>query len=106
MSAFGTSRATSLMNDSSEGTDRKRLDVPPRIVKDRHVGVTEGVDGLLAIADDEDRGGDRTGGGKTGAFAPGLHQQRDQLPLRAARVLEFVDEHVVIARLEAVAALT
>ena len=39
------------------------------------------------------------------AFAPRLDEQRHQLPLRAARVLEFVDEHVVIARLEAVAAL-
>ena len=34
-----------------------------------------------------------------------LDQQRHELPLRAARVLELVDEHVVIARLEAVAAL-
>ena len=33
-------------------------------------------------------------------FAPRLHQQRDQLPLRAARVLELVHEHVVVARLE------
>ena len=39
------------------------------------------------------------------ALAPRTHQQRDQLPLQAAGVLELVDQHVVIARLEAVAAL-
>ena len=38
-------------------------------------------------------------------FAPRLHQQRDQLPLRAAGVLEFVDEHVMKTRLEPETAL-
>ena len=38
-------------------------------------------------------------------LAPRLDQQRDQLPLRAARVLELVDQHVVVARLEPEAAL-
>ena len=44
-------------------------------------------------------------GGEPEPFAPRLDQQRDQLPLRAAGVLELVDEHVVIARLEPEAAL-
>ena len=39
------------------------------------------------------------------AFSPGLDQQRHQLPLRAAGVLELVDQHVVVARLEPEAAL-
>ena len=77
----------------------------PRIVENRRVGVAEGVNRLLAIADDEDRRRERTAGGETGAFTPRLHQQRDQLPLRPARVLELVDEHVVVARLQAIAAL-
>ena len=40
-----------------------------------------------------------------GALAPCLHEQRHQIPLGAARVLELVNEHVVIARLQAEAAL-
>ncbi len=43
--------------------------------------------------------------GEPGALAPGLREQRDQIPLRAARVLKLVDEDVVVARLEAIAAL-
>ena len=43
--------------------------------------------------------------GESRAFAPGLDEQRHELPLRAARVLEFVNEHVVIARFEPVPAL-
>src|SRR5262249_3504633 len=39
------------------------------------------------------------------AFTPRLDQQRHQRPLRAAGVLELIDEQMVIARLEAVAAL-
>ena len=37
-------------------------------------------------------------------FAPAPHELRDELPLRAARVLELVDEHVLVARFEPVAA--
>ena len=49
-------------------------------------------------------------GGSASAAAPRpspqlLHQLRDEVPLRAARVLELVDEHVAVARLELVAAL-
>ena len=44
-------------------------------------------------------------GGQAEPFSPGLDQERHELPLRAARVLELVDEHVVIARLETEAAL-
>ena len=43
--------------------------------------------------------------GEAEPLTPGLDEQRDQLPLRAAGVLELVDEHVVVARLEPVAAL-
>ena len=42
--------------------------------------------------------------GQAGAFAPRLHELRDQLPLRAARILEFVDQDVLIPLLEQVAA--
>ena len=57
----------------------------------------EPVDRLLAIADDEDR---RRGVGRPLAFAPGIDEQRDQPPLQSARVLEFVDEQMVVARLQ------
>ena len=43
--------------------------------------------------------------GEPEPLAPRLDQQRDELPLRAARVLELVDEDVVVARFEAKAAL-
>jgi hypothetical protein len=36
--------------------------------------------------------------------APRAHQLAHQPPLRAAGVLEFIDQHVLVARLEAVAA--
>ena len=49
-------------------------------------------------------GGERVVG-RAEAFAPAADQLRDQLPLRAAGVLEFVDEHVAVARLEPKAAL-
>src|SRR6185436_2930704 len=63
------------------------------------------VDRLLPIADDEDRRGERAGMREAGSFAPGLHEQRYQLPLGAACVLKFVNEDVVIARFETEAAL-
>ena len=75
------------------GDERRRL------VEHRDVGVAESVDRLLPVADDEDRRLDGVGGGAE-ALAPVAHQLRDQLPLRAAGVLELVDEHVAIARLE------
>ena len=68
----------------------------------RDVGVPETVDRLLAVADHEDAGRQRGVVHQPAAFAPRLHEQRDQLPLGAAGVLELVDEHVVIARLEPV----
>ena len=43
--------------------------------------------------------------GEAEPFSPRLDQQRHELPLRAARVLELVDEDVVIARFEPEAAL-
>ena len=38
------------------------------------------------------------------ARAPGAHQLADQPPLRAARVLELVDQHVLVARFESIPA--
>ena len=82
----------------------QRVDEPRRLVHHRDVGVAEPVDRLLAVADDEDRRRDRIGG-RAEAFAPALHELAHQLPLRAAGVLEFVDEDVAMARFEAEAAL-
>ena len=76
-----------------------------RLVEQRHVGVAEPVDRLLAIADDEQRRQHRRLVHQAEALAPGLHQQRHELPLQPAGVLELVDQHVVVARLEPVAAL-
>src|SRR4029077_3973615 len=83
----------------------KRLDVATRVFEDRHVGVAEGVDRLLAIADDEDRRWKWTAGRQPGAFTPRLDEQGYQLPLGAAGVLKLVDQHVVIARFQPIAAL-
>ena len=105
----------SLTNASSSGTARKLRAIerravepgrsasmkPARFLQHRDVGVAKAVDRLLAVADDEDR----RLGGEPHPFAPGLDQQRDELPLLAAGVLELVDEHVVVAPFEAVAAL-
>ena len=75
-----------------------------RLVEHRDVGVAETVDGLLAIADDED-GRRQSVRSRAKTLAPAAHQLRDELPLRAAGVLELVHEHVAIARLEAEPAL-
>src|SRR6185503_13114686 len=68
------------------------------------VRVAESVDRLLSVADNEDR---RTDGivGDAESFAPAPDQLQDEIPLRAARVLEFVDEHVPMARFEPQTAL-
>src|SRR5207245_2690367 len=58
-----------------------------------------GVDGLLAIADHEDGREKRVGRGAE-AFAPSSDELGHQLPLCAARVLKFVDEHVAVAALQ------
>src|ERR1041385_6461459 len=86
---------------AARGAGPQRVDEAARFLQHRDLGVAEAVDGLLAIADDEDRRLRRD----AEAFAPGLHQEGDQLPLLAAGVLELVDEHVVVPALEAVAAL-
>ena len=57
----------------------------------------EPVNRLLAVADDEDR---RRRVGDALAFTPRIDQQLHEPPLQAAGVLELVDEHVVIPRLE------
>ncbi len=79
----------------------QRFDVAGGLVQDRDVRVSEAVDRLLAVADDEDR----RCGGEAEPFPPGLDEKRDELPLRAARVLELVDQHMVIPGLESIAAL-
>ena len=76
-----------------------------RLAERRDVGIPEAVNRLLVVAHDED--GRRQGRlrHETATLAPGLDQQRYQLPLAAARILELVDQDVVVARLEAVARL-
>ena len=73
----------------------------PGILQHRDFRVAESIDRLLAVADDEDR----RIRDESEPFTPGFDQQRDQLPLRAARVLELVDQDVVISRFETEAAL-
>ncbi len=80
-------------------------DLPRRTRDDRRVRVAEPIDGLLAIPYDEDRGREREVLPKTDARAPGLHEPPHQVPLCLARVLELVDEQVVIAGLEQISAL-
>src|SRR5206468_8797994 len=70
-----------------------------RFVDERDLRVAEPVNRLLAVADDKDR---RREGIVRGPepFAPARDQLPDQLPLRAARILEFVDEHMAVPRFE------
>ena len=79
----------------------QRLDVAAGLVQHGDLRVAEAVNRLLSIADDEDG----RAGREPEAFTPRLDQQRHQLPLRAAGVLELVHQHVVIPRFETVAAL-
>ena len=69
-----------------------------RFAQHGDVGVAKAVNRLLSVADDEDRRLQRTRMGDAGTFAPRGDEQRDQLPLGPARVLEFVDEDMVIPR--------
>src|SRR5690349_19879376 len=73
-------------------------------VHHRDVGFTQPVNRLLPVADDEDGRRQRVGG-RAEPFAPTAHELRDEVPLRAARILEFVDQHVPVARLDPEAAL-
>ena len=82
----------------------QRADFRRRVVEHADIGVPERVDRLLPVSDDEDRGRQGRFRREAQALAPGPHQQRHQFPLGARRVLELVDEHVVVARLEQVAA--
>ncbi len=70
-------------------------------LQDGRLGVAEPINRLLPVADDEDR----RVRGHARAFTPGLNEERHELPLGPAGVLELVDEHVVIAGLETEAAL-
>ena len=111
-------RNTSFANASSCGTARKLFEIARResrsgaqaideragLVHDRDIGVAEPVDRLLAIADEKNRRHERRALGDAAALAPRSDQQRDELPLRPARVLKLVEQHVVIAPLEPVAA--
>src|SRR5262245_50135690 len=83
----------------SSGT--KPFDVFPSFLEDGHFRVAKSVDRLLAVADDEDRWFGR----KAQPFTPRLDQQRDQLPLRTARILKLIDQHVVITGLQPESAL-
>ena len=118
-STFGTPPNRSLLKASSSGTARKLLRMLLRTSRscripaisraalrdDRRIRVPEAVDGLLAVPDDEDGGDEREILRQAEPRAPGLDQAPHQLPLRLARVLELVDEQVVVAGLEQVAAL-
>ncbi len=95
-------RAEAATNRSSWASGRpETLDVPRGLLHHGDVGVAEPVNRLLSIADDEN--------GRLGREAhplsPGLNQERHQLPLRTAGVLEFVNEHVVVSRLQSESAL-
>ena len=113
-----TASKTSLTNASSGGTDRKLTDnrsprapsLPAQpadelrgLVEQRDFRVAEPVNRLLAVADDEDGRRQRVGR-RAQSFAPAPDQLLDQLPLRAAGVLELVDEHVMVAGFEPVSA--
>ena len=68
------------------------------------VGVAEAVDRLLPVADEENRRDQRRAVGNAAALAPRSDQQRHERPLRPARVLKFVEQHVVISSFQAIAA--
>ena len=80
------------------------IDEARRFVHDGDVRVAESVDGLLAIADEEDGRHERRAFGDAAALSPRSDQQRDQRPLRPARVLELVEQYVVISPLEPIPA--
>src|SRR5882762_11717249 len=82
----------------------QRLDERRGFVDDSDVGVAETVYGLLPVADNEDRRRNRSVRSAE-PFAPALHELSHELPLHPAGVLEFVDEHMTVPRLEAEAAL-
>ena len=73
------------------------------LVEQRDFRVAESVNGLLAVADDEDGRSQRVCRDAQ-SFAPAPDQLLDELPLRATGVLELVDEHVMIAGFEPVPA--
>ena len=84
--------------------DPELFDELSGLVEQGDVGIPEGVNRLLPIADNEDRR--RQGvAGEAEPFTPALHELGDELPLGAARVLELVDEHVAVPGFEAVPAL-
>ncbi len=80
------------------------FDEPRGLVEEGDVGIAKAVNRLLAVADHEDRRSERAGRDAE-SFAPALDELGDQLPLRAARVLQLVDEHVAVPTFEAVPAL-
>ena len=92
---------TSRDRSPSAGSRTQPFDEAARFLENGNLRVTEAIDRLFAVAYDEDGRVRR----EPESFAPCLDEQGDELPLFAAGVLEFVDEHVVIAPLEAVAAL-
>ena len=79
--------------------------MPRRRAQHRHVRASKSVDRLLPVSDDKDGRLERTCIRKSGTLTPGLNEQRHQPPLGSARVLEFVNEHVVITGLKPVSTL-
>src|SRR5262245_3326016 len=75
-----------------------------RLVDERDVRIAEAVDRLLSIPDDEDRRSDRIVR-RAEPFAPTSYELLDEFPLRAAGVLELVDEDVTVPGFEPQAAL-
>ena len=82
----------------------KTVDETAGMAEQRDIGVAEGIDGLFDVADDEDAGREPAFAGEPGAFAPRANELMDQPPLRTARILKLVDEHVLVPRLEQIAA--
>ena len=82
----------------------KRLDKRGGLVHDSHIRVSKSVDGLLAISDEKDRRIERSSVRDASAFSPRANQQRDERPLSAARVLKFVEQHMMVPPFEAIPA--
>ena len=59
---------------------------------------------MLAISDEKDRRLERSAVRDASAFSPRANQQRDERPLGAARILKFVEQHMVVPSFEAIPA--
>ena len=95
----------------SSGAAREPISLSAPL-QDLHAGVAEAVDGLLVVAHHED-GGPREParrdalhflGGEPHSRGPGSDDRAEQVPLVVARVVELVEEQMVIAGFETEAA--